>query len=187
MAAAYFVVFCAAIPTALAGPYDPPPTYYNSATGTGATLKNQLRSIMTSGQIPRSYGDFRYSAKITDADPNIPGNILLVYNRASVSGVWNQGGQLPWNREHVWPQSLQPGSASNGTKGNLGDPHALRPANTQINSDRGHRAFGFENTSGSYRTIGNDYFYPGDADRGDIARQLFYSTTRYASSNLTLV
>lgn len=170
-----------------AGPYDAPANYYNSATGTGTTLKNQLRTVMTTGHIQRSYGDFRYSAAITDADPDVPGNILLVYDRASVSGVWNAGGRLPWNREHVWPQSLQPGSASNGTQGNLGDPHALRPSDTQINSNRGHRAFGFETTTGSHRRIGDDYYYPGDADRGDIARQLFYSATRYSSSNLTLV
>jgi len=185
--AAVVFVFVFLLSAAQAGPYDPPADYYNSATGTGVTLKNQLQSIMTNGQIQRTYGDFRYSAAITDADPNVPGNILLVYNRASVSGVWNLGGQLPWNREHVWPQSLQPGSANNGTQGNLGDPHALRPADTDINGFRGHRVFGFENTTGNYRTIGTDYFYPGDADRGDVARQLFYSTTRYASSNLTLV
>lgn len=170
-----------------AGPYDAPANYYNSATGTGATLKNQLRSIMSSGHIQRTYGNFRDSAIITDADPDIPGNILLVYDRASVDGRWNVGGQLPWNREHVWPQSLQPGSASNGTSGHLGDPHALRPSDTQINSNRGHRAFGFENTTGTHRRIGDDYYYPGDADRGDIARQLFYSATRYSSSNLNLV
>ena len=184
---AVVAVVCAWSATAVADPYDPPSNYYNSATGTGATLKNQLRSIMTSGHIQRTYGDSRYSAVITDADPDVPGNILLVYNRASVSGVWNLGGQLPWNREHVWPQSLQPGSAKNNTKGNLGDPHALRPADRQINENRGHRAFGFETTTGNHRTIGADYYYPGDADRGDVARQLFYSTTRYASSNLTLV
>jgi len=171
-----------------AGPYSAPTGYYNTATGTGATLKNQLQSIMTSGHIQRSYGDFRFSAAVTDADPDVPGNILLAYNRASVSGEWNAGGRLPWNREHVWPQSLQPGSANNGTKGNLGDPHALRPADTDINGLRGHKAFGFENTTGTYRVLsGNQYFYPGDADRGDIARQLFYSTTRYASSNLSFV
>ncbi len=186
--AAVIVALVCAWPAVIeAGPYDPPASYYNSATGTGSTLKSQLQSIMTAGHIQRTYGNLRDSSVITDADPDVPGNILLVYNRASVSGVWNLGGQLPWNREHVWPQSLQPGSANNNTKGNLGDPHALRPADTDINAERGHRAFGFENTTGSYHTIGEDYFYPGDADRGDVARQLFYSTTRYASSNLTLV
>ncbi|MEO2049473.1 MAG: endonuclease [Pirellulales bacterium] len=170
---------------ALAGPFDPPVGYYNSATGTGSTLKGQLTSVMSTGHIQRSYGDFRYSAAVTDADPDIPGNILLAYNRTSVSGVWNLGGQLPWNREHIWPQSRQPGSASNGIRGNLGDPHALRPADTNINSNRANMPFGFETTIGSHRSLGS-YYFPGDADKGDTARQLFYSDTRYASSGLSL-
>ncbi|MEM7625491.1 MAG: endonuclease [Planctomycetota bacterium] len=164
--------------------YDAPAGFYDSATGTGSTLKAQLASIMSSGHIQRSYGSFRFSAAISDRDPDNPDNILLVYNRASVDSTWNLNGTLPWNREHVWPQSRQPGSASNSSTGNLGDPHALRPANTQINSDRGSDPFGFAATTGSYGPVGSSW-YPGDADRGDIARSLFYSATRY--SGLTLV
>lgn len=166
--------------------YDAPAGFYDSATGTGSTLKSQLTSIMSSGHIQRSYGDFRFSAELSDRAPNNSNNILLVYNRASVDSTWNLNGSLPWNREHVWPQSRQPGSASNGSTGNIGDPHALRPANTQINSNRGNDPFGFASTTGSYGSIGSSW-YPGDADAGDIARSLFYSATRYASSGLQLV
>ncbi|GJM24380.1 MAG: hypothetical protein DHS20C16_07950 [Phycisphaerae bacterium] len=165
------------------GQYDPPAGFYNGANGTGSTLKSQLSAIMSSGHIQRTYGNFRDSAAITDADPNISGRILLVYNRASVSATWDSGST--WNREHVWPQSLQPGSASNSSKGNLGDPHALRPANPGINSDRGNKPFGNFSTTGTYGSQGANYF-PGDTDKGDIARNLFYSATRYQSS-LTLV
>ena len=164
--------------------YLPPVNYYIGATGTGAILKSQLTSAMSAGHIQRRYGDFRYSAIIHDADPNIPGNILLAYNRASASGNWDSGST--WNREHVWPQSLQPGSASNSTKGNLGDPHALRPANPGINSSRGNKPFGLDGTTGSYGPVGA-YYFPGDADKGDIARQLFYSDTRWTSLGLSLV
>lgn len=167
-----------------AGPWDAPAGYYSGATGTGSTLKSQLTSAMSAGHIQRSYGSFRYSAVIHDADPNNPGNILLGYNRASVSGSWDSGST--WNREHVWPQSRQPGSASNGSTGNLGDPHALRPLNPSINSTRGNKPFGNDNTTGSHGSQGTNYF-PGDEDKGDIARSLFYSATRYASSGLTLV
>ena len=160
-----------------ADPYDAPAGYYDSATGTGATLESQLRSIMASGHIQRSYGDFRYSAKITDADPDRPGNILLVYDRLSVDGDWDSGST--WDREHVWPQSQQPGSASNSTRGNLGDPHALRPSLPATNSRRGNDPFGLGNTTGNHRRVGS-YYFPGDADKGDIARQLFYSSTRYS-------
>ena len=170
-------VSCGAI--GWAGPYDAPAGYYSGATGTGATLKSQLTTAMSTGHIQRSYGDFRNSAKIHDADPNQPGNILLVYNRASNSGNWDSGST--WNREHVWPVSRQPGSSSNSAKGNLGDPHALRPANPGINSSRGNKPFGFDDTTGVFGSLGS-YYFPGDDDKGDIARQIFYSDTRYGAS-----
>lgn len=168
--------------SAVAGPYDAPAGYYSSATGTGATLKSQLATIMSTGHIQRTYGNFRDSAAITDRDPNNPNNILLAYDRSSVPATWDQGST--WNREHTWPQSLQPGSASNGTTGNLGDPHALRPSDPDINRNRGNDPFGTASSTGSHGPVGS-YYFPGDEDKGDTARQLFYSATRY--SGLTLV
>lgn len=156
--------------------YSPPSPYYASVTGTGAALKTSIYNAVRAGHIQRRYGDFRNSAVLHDADPNIPGRILLAYNRASISGQWDSG--ATWNREHVWPQSLQPGSASNSSTGNLGDPHALRPCNPGINSSRGNKPFGFATTTGAHRSLGG-YYFTGDTDRGDIARSLMYSDTRY--------
>ncbi len=173
-----------AVQAAYADAWDPPAGFYDSATGTGATLKSQLTTIMSSGHIQRRYGDYRYAAAITDADPDVAGRILLVYNRASVPATWDSGST--WNREHVWPQSLQPGSASNSSKGNLGDPHALRPCNPSINSSRSNKPFGLFATTGNYRSLGT-YWFAGDTDKGDIARCLFYSATRWSSLGLTLV
>ncbi len=167
-----------------ADPFAAPPAYYAGVSGSGAALKATLLSAISSGHTQRAYGDFRFSAPIHDADPNTPGNIILVYNLASVSGSWNSG--VTWNREHVWPQSLQPGSASNSSTGNLGDPHALRPSNPAINTSRGNKPFGFASSTGSHGSQGSFYF-PGDTDKGDIARSLFYSATRYSSSGITLV
>jgi endonuclease I len=167
--------------------YDPPPGYYDSATGAGVTLKDQLSAIMANGHLQRSYGNFRDSAALSDQDPNNPANLLEVYNRASVPGVWNcPNGNCVWNREHVWPQSLQPGEASNSSTGNLGDPHALRPADPGINNARGNLPFGSFDTTGNHRSLGAFYF-PGDVDKGDVARHLFYSATRYQSLGLGLV
>lgn len=167
---------------ALAGTWDAPTGYYSSASGlSGAALKGQLQSIMSSGHIQRSYGEFRPSARYHDADPSHSGNILLAYNRASASAYWDSG--VTWNREHVWPQSRQPGSASNSTLGNLGDPHALRPCDPGINSQRSNKPFGGAHLSGSYRSYGS-YWFPGDADKGDVARQCFYSATRYSDLSL---
>ncbi|MFQ5429610.1 MAG: endonuclease [Phycisphaerae bacterium] len=182
------LLFAAALGAAFACPasaqYDPPAGYYDAATGTGVTLKNQLSAIMTAGHIQQTYGAFRFAAANYDQDPNNPSNILLVYNRASVSSNWDSG--ATWNREHVWPQSRQPGSANNSSTGNLGDPLALRPANPSINSSRGNKPFGNFTTTGPFGSQGTFYF-PGDADKGDTARNLFYSATRYQSTGLTLV
>jgi len=179
-------VLCAALAArGRADAYDPPANYYAGATGTGATLRTQLLGIMSAGQIMRTYGDFRFSAAIHDADPNHPGNILLVYNRATVSGAWDAE-NLPWNREHLWPQARQPGSLTNNSTGSLGDPHVLRPANPTINGNRGDMPFGGSTLSGAHGPVSGGYYYPGDADRGDIARALFYNQTRYASTGITL-
>lgn len=178
-------VMCATMSSPLlADAYDPPANYYNAATGTGATLKSQLTSIMSSGHIQRRYGDYRYMSVIIDADPNMPGNILGVYDRASIPGAWAAG--TTWNREHVWPQSRQPGSASNSTKGNLGDPFSLRPATPSVNGSRSNKPFGLNITLGTYRSLGT-YWFTGDADKGDIARACFYSDTRWTSLGLSLV
>ena len=166
------------------GQWDPPPGYYSNATGTGSTLKGQLESAMTVGHIQGRYGDFRFSAAIHDQDPSNPDNIRLVYNGASVDSAWDSG--ATWNREHVWPQSRQPGNASNSSTGNLGDPHAIRPSNPGVNSSRGNNPFGFGDTTGSFGN-NNGFWYPGDDCRGDIARSLFYSDTRWSSLGLSLV
>lgn len=159
-----------------AAQYDPPTTYYNSATGTGATLMTQLRSIIST-MTNVSYDNARYSAPYTDPDPNVPGNILLIYNRDSVDETWDTS-PLIWNREHIWPQSRL-GSASDS------DQFNLRPADPTINSTRGNDAFGLHTTTGNHGSVGANHYYPGDADAGDVARAQFYMPTRYSGLSLT--
>jgi hypothetical protein len=55
--------------------YNPPVGYYNSATGTGTTLRTTLHNIITADFNSISYGDARYALAITDQDPNNPRNI----------------------------------------------------------------------------------------------------------------
>ncbi|MEX0877002.1 MAG: endonuclease, partial [Phycisphaerales bacterium] len=174
----------ACLPAAAEDPWAPPAGFYDGATATGIALKLQLTGVMSSGHFQRNYGLYRNMSVIIDADPDTAGNILLVYNRASVSGNWDSGST--WNREHVWPQSRQPGSVSNSSTGNLGDPHALRPSNPSNNSSRGNKPFGGADVFGPNRSLGT-YYFPGDFDKGDIARSLFYSDTRYTSNGLSLV
>jgi endonuclease I len=161
---------------AAAAQYDPPVNYYSTATGTGATLMTQLRSIIST-MTNVSYDNARFSAPYTDADPNVSGNILLIYNRASVSGVWDTS-PLIWNREHIWPDSRL-GSASSS------DQFNLRPADPTINSTRGNDAFGLDTTTGNHGSVGENHYYPGDADAGDVARAQFYMPTRYSVLSLT--
>lgn len=170
--------------TALADAYDPPVNYYDAATGTGASLKTQLTTIMSNGHIQRSYGDFRFASAITDADPNVPGNLFTVYTRTSVPAAWDNG--LTWNREHTWPDSLQPQNASNSSIGAIADHHMLRPAVPSVNSSRGNKPYGLDNTTGANQHVGS-YYYPGDADKGDMARTQFYAATRWAAQGFTLV
>jgi endonuclease I len=162
--------------------YNAPATYYNSATGTGATLKTQLQSIINS-MTGVNYGDARYSAAITDQDPNNSSNILLIYNRASVSNVWDGG--ATFNREHIWPVSRLGVSAPGNSTTNIAtDQFNLRPANPSINSSRGNDPFGMDTTTGNHGAVGS-YYFPGDADAGDVARAQFYMATRYSNLSLT--
>ncbi len=178
--------------------YNPPSIYYNAATGTGATLKSQLYTIISTGFVSRSYGDSRYWMPLTDTDPANSSNILLIYNRASVSGIWDMG--VTYNREHVWPKywlNLTSSQVSNTYSGMASDEFELRPANTTINGNRGDSWYGFSTLRsngaitgyGNVSSGGTTYWYPGDPDRGDVARSLFYMATRYGqgqTNNLTL-
>lgn len=165
--------------TLLAGPYDPPAGEYTSvesaiASSTPATLATNLRSALQSltsaaSNISYQAGRFRYDE--SDLDLDHPGNIILVYNGASVSGVWDSGSTF--NREHTWPAS----HLANGSSGSVQytDFHQLRPCNPSINSSRGNEPFGlglstlWDPGAGSFD----------DQDRGEMARAMFYAATRH--------
>ncbi len=180
--------------TALAGPYDPPPGYYSSATGTGATLQQQLHDIIDAHTVI-SYNNARIALQDTDMDPNDADSIILAYSLASldVSGLmasgisgWDSG--VSWNREHTWPRSR--GIDSSGPDNS--DLHNLRPCDPGVNGSRGNLNFGgaFGGSFGS-TSDGGTKWHPG-ADAGQIARQMFYMETRYdgsdsSTTNLQLV
>ncbi len=167
--------------------YDPPSTYYSAAVGTGTTLMQQLDNIMTAGHSLPTYGDARFLLDDTDEDPNNPANVLLFYNRMSVSETWNPNSNQFGTREHVWPSSRRPdGSPSNSTRNIGSDLHILKPLDASTNSSRGNVAFGPTNGSGS-NGHQSGYYYPGNADRGDTARIIFYGGTRWKDEGLKVV
>ncbi len=158
------------------GQYDAPPSYYDPARPGGVwlidgALKTALNNIITTGHVVRSYDSARQSLQLLDLDPANPNNVVLVYTGASVPKPWDGGNT--WNREHLWPQSLFPGSSNM-----VSDLFNLRACDPVINSTRGNNPYG----------IGAGYWDPDHPapHRGDCARSIFYDATRYMSE-VTLV
>ena len=121
-----------------------------------------------------SYGDVRYILDEADRDPNNPSNVLTIYDRQSVSGVWDG---TTWNREHVWPNSrLGVSSVTNTQKNIASDLHNLRAAIVSTNSSRSNKWYDTLTTSSTY--------YPGNDDKGDVARILFYMVVMYPNLDL---
>jgi endonuclease I len=183
---ALFFFFAAALVYrfAFGDAYDPPAGYYNTATGAGSVLKQQLHDIIDNHTV-LSYDSARSTLQVTDADPNQPGHMLTVYDRTSLNlasivpsgSIYGWDGGKTWNREHTWPQSR--GVLDTGP--DTSDLFLLRPALTANNGDRGNLNYGgaFGQAAGVVTDNGNQMFYPGDADAGMIARQQFYLATRY--------
>ncbi|MBY0112350.1 MAG: endonuclease [Phycisphaerales bacterium] len=179
VAAPAALVLCLVAGTAFADPYDPPANYYNAATGTGTTLKANLRTLLGVGFLSRSYGDSRFALPVIDRDPNNANNVILVYNAQSVPGTWDAG--ITWNREHTWPQSY--GNTATSAP-QYSDLHMLRPCNPSINSSRGNDPYGEGSPSTFWdpTMAGSTIQY-----RGEMARAMFYAATRYgdASGSIT--
>jgi endonuclease I len=187
-------IFCAA---ALIGrlvsadAYDPPVNYYSTATESGVGLKAQLHEIIRhTGANVLSYDSARTSLQVTDADPNNPGRMLLVYDRVSLNvAAINPGGPIPgwnngtsWDREHTWPRSR--GVAESGPDNS--DLFNLRPSTPSVNGERGNLNFGGAYGAQPFGDVTDDgqaMWYPGDADAGMIARQEFYMAVRYDDSD----
>ncbi len=165
--------------TALADVYDPPPAYYAAATGTGATLKSQLKTIISTNVQVRSYANAIEVLKLTEADPNNSSRIILVYTGVSVPNTWDAG--ATWNREHTWPDSRGLG----GSGPDYTDLHQLRPCNPSVNSSRKNDPFGPQSSSywdPDHLALSTPYRY-----RGEMARIMFYMDTRYDGSQSSTV
>ena len=150
--------------------------YYDGIEGLyGQELLEALRIILNDTVSRISYGEARYYLDDTDEDPNNPNNILTIYTRDSVSEVWDLG--ATWNREHVWPNSRLGIPRVSNSSINIGsDLHNLRACVSSVNSSRSNKVFGLTTTA--------DTYFPGEYDKGDISRILFYMVVMYSELEL---
>jgi len=182
-----------------------PAGYYNTATGTGYTLKTQLYNIIN-GHDDKGYAglyttyltsdkDFFYENNGTMLDmyiENPTGTDLCEYtygiNQDDGSGGTEECQK--YNREHLIPQAVF-GSAPPM----YSDAHFVVPADKYLNGARGNLPFGridvanLVSSNGTKRgsNLNSGYsagysgtvFEPIDEFKGDIARMILYFATRY--------
>jgi endonuclease I len=163
-----------------------PDNYYNTATGlSGSALKAALHDIIDN-HTELSYDAVTNALKVTDQDPLNSANVICIYTgwsyaKSAYGSLYNQ-----WNKEHVWSKS-HGGFGDNPPEGT--DLHQLRPCDASVNSAKSNRDFskGTEEyvddgiPTGCYRAT--DIWEPRDADKGDVARMMFYMAVRYEGDN----
>ena len=177
-----------------------PAGYYNSATGTGFTLKTQLYNKISPHTV-LIYGSGLWNLyQTSDVRPN--GTVWDIYSTCNfIFGTVANGGNQDdgtlgnaecqrFNKEHTFPKSWFGGV--NGTA-MYSDAFHVMPADKYDNGMRGSLAYGMVGTA-SYTTsngskIGNcitpnypyslNVFEPTDELKGDIARNYFYMATCY--------
>jgi endonuclease I len=181
-----------------------PAGYYNTATGTGYTLKTQLYNIIK-GHNDRGYAGLYTTYLTSDKDffYENDGTMLDVYSENPTGpeceftyGTNQDDGTLGnnecerYNREHLIPQSVFASATPM-----YSDAHFVLPSDKHVNAVRGDFPFGpvgtanFTSTNGSKRgqNVNSGYsagysgvvFEPIDEFKGDIARCLLYFATRY--------
>ena len=164
-------------PPTTPGDYDG--TYYAPAIGkSGTALRTSLNQIIRTNT-KLTYDQVWEALKLTDQDPNNTNNVILLYSGTSRAKSLNDGNPDDWNREHVWAKS----HGDFGTATGPGtDIHHLRPTDVTVNSDRGNKDFDLGGTQ-SVEAPGNytdaDSWEPRNADKGDVARMIFYMAIRY--------
>lgn len=168
-----------------------PANYYDGTDGLeGQELKLRLHNIIKNHTV-RSYSEFRDTIlPDLDEDPNNSDNIIAFYKNSSIPKSDFANGNDGWNREHTWPSSHGFPDTSDTT---YTDAHNLRPSDASVNTSKSNKDFDdlpntAENEQGEAPDTytDNDFWEPRDEIKGDVARILFYMSTRYESSRLDL-
>ncbi len=178
-----------------------PDGYYNTATGTGYTLKSQLHDIIDNHS-NQGYGalwDF-YSSYELDSYYENDGTILDIYSENptgtdpyNFTKISDQCGNYSgegdcYNREHSFPRSWFGGDVEPMNS----DVHHIFASDGRVNAIRGSFPYGVvssvSTTSQNGSKLGSGtsaqgytgtVFEPIDEFKGDIARAYFYMATRY--------
>ncbi|HQK39886.1 MAG TPA: endonuclease [Flavobacterium alvei] len=181
-----------------------PAGYYNSATGTGYTLKTNLFNIIK-GHTDNGYDGLYVTYQASDRDYYYEndGTVLDMYSEnptgidpynysTSVSsdkcGSYSVEGDC-YNREHIIPQSV-----FNSNSPMVADAHFITPTDAKVNGLRSNFPHGIV-ASASKTTLNGSklgtsgvsgysgtVFEPIDEFKGDIARMYFYFATRYENN-----
>jgi endonuclease I len=197
----YIAMLCSAMLLAQA-----PTGYYSTANGlTGYALKTELSNIITNGYNERTYGELLTLYQTSDIDvyyendntildmyserPTAADSYSYAFNN-NCGNVGNTEG-VCYNREHIFPQGF-----FNSQLPMRSDAHHVIPTDGFVNGQRSNFPFGkvggnpatFSNGSkrGASITPGfsGSVFEPIDEFKGDIARALFYISTRYEDVSL---
>lgn len=180
-----------------------PSNYYDTATGTGYTLKTQLYNIVSTGHVDQGYGALYTAYQTTHNDDyyenddsvldfyseNPSGTDSYFYTHGNRQcGSYNSENDC-YNREHLFPQGF-----FNGNAPMKADVHHVIPSDGYVNGQRSNYPFGEvssptwtsnngskvgPNTFGSYS---GTVFEPIDEFKGDIARALLYFAVRYENN-----
>lgn len=177
-----------------------PSGYYNTATGSGYTLKTQLKNIISNGHTDQGYGALysAYETSDTDSFYENDNSVLDMYSEnpngtdsynyqhnSRNCGNYNSENDC-YNREHIFPQGF-----FNSKNPMRTDIHHVVPSDGYVNGRRSNFPFGEVSSaswtsnngskvgSNSFEGYSGTVFEPIDEFKGDIARMLFYFATRY--------
>ncbi len=183
-----------------------PAGYYNTATGSGYTLKTQLHNIINN-QDDLGYSGLWVTYQTSDRDvftgtgyendntiydmytenpTGSAGECGFIYGTDQDTGSGGGSECDVYNREHIIPQSIFSQAAPMRH-----DAHFVTPTDKKVNGDRGDNPHGTVATVSSTTNNGGKHgssaisgysgqvFEPINAFKGDIARMYFYFATRY--------
>lgn len=160
--------------------------YYKSASGLiGKSLVDELRIIVSTNIKKVSYKDIKEILEFSDISQTVDHKVVGIYDQILHRANW--GTSSEWHREHVWPNSrLGMERVKESGINQASDPHNLRAITPTTNSSRSNRIFDVTNQNNPLgHTLPNDRYYPGDKDKGDVARILMYMVVRYDFLSLT--